>query len=248
MSSSTLGDPPTRMESEVRSAKEYSTSVHLGTWGRRYTQVESLVGLQRSLHPRLLVRAVVACDPMHAEVLRHFEADLHQEAQPLHLGCVTAPCGRSTYPRLRLTHRGEQADCPVCPVMVIVVCLCPDVPDSQQKSPIGTLRKAWHWIFSSQEGTTALSGGLTYRPIASQNLRSKCLSSDSLNVLARCGLSPVRRQMRLTVDCETPACRAVLRVLQWILPRDFCLAWVTTFPTVAGWMTAGPSRADRANR
>jgi hypothetical protein len=53
-------------------------------------------------------------------------------------------------------------------VPVVIVCLYPDVAGAQRQS--GCVRSsAWHWLFSSQHSTRALSGGFRYKPITSQN-------------------------------------------------------------------------------
>src|SRR3954447_20663747 len=41
---------------------------------------------------------------------------------------------------------------------------------------------AWIWLFSSTANTSALSGGLRYRPMMSCTFSAKCLSFDSLKV------------------------------------------------------------------
>src|SRR5437667_72531 len=56
--------------------------------------------------------------------------------------------------------------------------------------------RAWIWLFSSTHSTTALSGGLWYRPTTSTTFSTNSGSDDSLNPSARCGLSPKSRQIR----------------------------------------------------
>src|SRR5207302_10203531 len=76
--------------------------------------------------------------------------------------------------------------------------------------------RAWTWGFSSTHSTTALSGGDRYRPTMSRTFSTKYGSADSLNVSARCGLSPNARQIRPTADWDIPVARAIRRVLQWV--------------------------------
>src|SRR5205823_210992 len=72
---------------------------------------------------------------------------------------------------------------------------------------------AWHCDFSSQHKTSALSGGLRYSPMTSQNFSSKRLSFDSLKVRARCGLKSLAAHRRCTLAGEIPAARAIVREL-----------------------------------
>ena len=62
----------------------------------------------------------------------------------------------------------------------------------------------------------AHSGGAMYKPTTSRTFSTKYGSVDSLNVSARCGLSPNARQIRPTVDCDSPLRLAIPRVLQWV--------------------------------
>src|SRR5581483_7431647 len=64
--------------------------------------------------------------------------------------------------------------------------------------------------------TIALSGGDRYRPATSRTFSTKYGSVESLNVSARCGLSPNARQIRPTADGDNPLARAIRRVLQWV--------------------------------
>src|SRR5262249_18340829 len=77
--------------------------------------------------------------------------------------------------------------------------------------------------------------------------------AESLNVSARCGLRPNARQIRPTVDCDSPLAWAMPRVLQWV-------AWdglvsrvrVTTFSTASSVTVRGApglgSSASPSNR
>jgi hypothetical protein len=47
--------------------------------------------------------------------------------------------------------------------------------------------RACIWLFSSQQITTAFSGGLMYRPTMSRVFSTKFGSVESLNVSLRCG-------------------------------------------------------------
>src|SRR5436190_20164148 len=77
---------------------------------------------------------------------------------------------------------------------------------------------AWIWLFSSTHSTTALSGGLWYRPTTSTTFSTNSGSDDSLNPSARCGLSPKSRQIRPIVDLLSPDLAAIDL-------RDQCLAF-----------------------
>ena len=52
------------------------------------------------------------------------------------------------------------------------------------------------------------------------------MSFDSLNDFVQCGFRSFGRQIRLTLDCETPATLAIERVLQRCRPGDSCAACV----------------------
>ena len=81
-------------------------------------------------------------------------------------------------------------------------------------SPGWVRSSACIWVFSSQQSTTALSGGARYSPITSQNFASKCLSLDSLNWRFRCGLMSLAAHSRCTLAFEMPAAAAMVRQLQ----------------------------------
>ena len=56
---------------------------------------------------------------------------------------------------------------------------------------IGCVRSsAWHWLFSSTQSTSALSGGLRYSPTTSRSFSMKNGSVDSLKLSLRCGCRP----------------------------------------------------------
>src|SRR5258708_12859851 len=56
--------------------------------------------------------------------------------------------------------------------------------------------RAWHWLFSSTQITTAFSGGCRYRPATSRTLASSCGSAENLNPSVRCGARQNRRHSR----------------------------------------------------
>ena len=93
-------------------------------------------------------------------------------------------------------------------------------------------------IGCSRRSTAPLTSreGPGTRPITPQNFRLKSLSFDSLNDFVRCGLRSFRRQIRLTLDCETPASLAIERVLQRCRPGGFCAACVMILSTVSSGM------------
>ena len=68
---------------------------------------------------------------------------------------------------------------------------------------------AWIWDFSSTQSTSARSGGSRYSPTTSRTLSMNCGSVDSLKVSTRCGLSPNARQIRPTVDFDSPLSAAI---------------------------------------
>src|SRR5271156_3594361 len=72
---------------------------------------------------------------------------------------------------------------------------------------------AWHCDFSSQHNTSALSGGLRYSPMTSQNFSSKRLSLDSLKVRERCGLISLDAHRRCTLAVADRSCRRDLTPL-----------------------------------
>src|ERR1019366_1531175 len=79
---------------------------------------------------------------------------------------------------------------------------------------------------SSIHSTTALSGGLRYRPTTSMSFSSNLGSFESLKVLTRCGFSPRDDQTRCTVAGLTPTALAMDRQLQCVSPSRL-LSWVS---------------------
>src|ERR1039458_8332087 len=61
---------------------------------------------------------------------------------------------------------------------------------------------AWIWDFSSTHSTTALSGGLWYRPTTSTTFSMNSGSVEILNPSVRCGLRSNLRQIRPMVDLD----------------------------------------------
>src|SRR5579884_1521206 len=86
---------------------------------------------------------------------------------------------------------------------------------------IGAVRSmAWIWLFSSTARTSALVGGLRYKPTMSRTLSTNSGSVDSFQVCTRCGLSPNARQIRETADCDIPVAAAIDRVDQCVSRPD----------------------------
>src|SRR5690242_21793741 len=93
--------------------------------------------------------------------------------------------------------------------------------------------------------------------MTSQNFSSKLGSFDNLKVFTRCGLMSLSDQMRCTELAEMPACHAIERILQRLLPSGGRVASVMTRATFAGAIealrprpgsSASPSRPDPAKR
>jgi hypothetical protein len=93
--------------------------------------------------------------------------------------------------------------------------------------------------------------------MTSQNFSSNLGSFDNLKVFTRCGLMSLSDQMRCTELAETPACRAIERILQRLLPGGGRVASVMTRATFAAEIealrprpgsSASPSRPDLAKR
>src|SRR6266481_6622839 len=78
---------------------------------------------------------------------------------------------------------------------------------------------AWICVFSSTLTTTAFVGGCRYRPTTSWILASASGSVVNLKVVTRWGCSAWPCQIRCTVLCDTPAVRAISRVVQCVTPR-----------------------------
>src|SRR6476660_9094097 len=76
--------------------------------------------------------------------------------------------------------------------------------------------RAWTCDFSSTQITTADSGGYRDSPTMSYTLSTNNGSVDNLKPSVRCGLSSNARQIRPTVDAETPALDAIFWRDQWV--------------------------------
>ena len=86
----------------------------------------------------------------------------------------------------------------------------------------GALRSsACVWGFSSTHSTTALSGGLRYRPMTSRTLASSCGSVENLKLCVRHGCSPHSRHTSATLTLEMPSSAASSRDDQCVTPSRF---------------------------
>ncbi len=77
---------------------------------------------------------------------------------------------------------------------------------------------AWAWGFSSTHSTTALSGGLRYRPTTSRTLASSCGSVENLKLSARHGCSPYSRHTLATLTFDRPSSAASSRLDPCVIP------------------------------
>src|SRR5450631_4222364 len=100
---------------------------------------------------------------------------------------------------------------------------------------------AWIWLFSSTHSTTAFSGGLWYRPTTSTTFSTNSGSDDSLKPPARCGLRPKSRQIRPTVDFDSPDLAAIDF-------RDQCVAFCGVCSSVATTTSSTRSRVTDDGR
>src|SRR6202167_5282858 len=99
--------------------------------------------------------------------------------------------------------------------------------------------RAWIPDFSSTHSTTAFSGGLWYRPTTSTTFSTNSGSVDSLNPSMRWGFRSNLRQIRPTVDSDTPLRRA-------IEARDQCVASAGSSSRVA--VTTSSTLSSRMDR
>ena len=65
--------------------------------------------------------------------------------------------------------------------------------------------KAWIWVFSSTQTTTAFCGGFMYSPTTSRTFASNSGSVENLNVSTRQGCKSQRRQILATVPLPIPS-------------------------------------------
>ncbi len=101
-----------------------------------------------------VARGVVVADDMDDEFGRNLPVNLGQEIQPLPVGVPGG--GVSEDLSGKIIQRGAERHGPVA---VEIVGLRADLPLAQWQP--GCVRSgAWHWLFSSQQSTTARSGGL----------------------------------------------------------------------------------------
>ncbi len=98
---------------------------------------------------------------------------------------------------------------------------------------VGCVRSsAWHWLFSSTHSTSALSGGLRYRPTTSRSFSIKNGSVDNANVCGPSGQTRLIvviqkiRQLRMQYTEIRLTSRSAVRSLDSsALQPDFRILW-----------------------
>ena len=95
-------------------------------------------------------------------------------------------------------------------------------------SPGWVRSRAWIWLFSSIDSTTAWAGGSTHgsgrwpargqapSPTMSVSLAAKLGSRERLKLRSRCGCNWCARQMRYTEPSEMPMALAIARPVHWV--------------------------------
>src|SRR5712671_6693857 len=91
----------------------------------------------------------------------------------------------------------------------------------ERQAGLGTISRAWIWLFSSTHSTRACWGGFRYKPTMSSSFSAKAGSLLILKLSTRCGFRPWWRQMRRTLASLIPAAAAMVRVLQWVALGGF---------------------------
>src|SRR3954447_7211463 len=205
------------------------------------------MGGQPALDGRGLVGRIVVADQVDVEVGRDLGVQLAQELAEL-AGPV-ASVQRPDHLAAGHVEGGEQRGGAGPDVVVSSPLGHPGIIGST-----GAVRfSAWIWLFSSTHSTSARSGGSRYSPTTSRTLSTNSGSLLSLKVFTRCGLSWKPRQIRPTVDRDSPLSAA-------IEARDQCVASLgarskvatTTASICASSIRRGPpglgSSASPANR
>src|ERR1700750_742196 len=114
---------------------------------------------QPALDDLMLMGGVIVQNNVDALAQRNFAVDVLEKFQPLAVGVFLG--GVSDDFALQVIQRGKESDGAVAIVIVGLMRICP-LPRGRP----GWLRcSAWIWHFSSQQSTTACSGGLRYRPM-----------------------------------------------------------------------------------
>src|SRR5215210_1940306 len=109
--------------------------------------------------------------------------------------------------------------------------------------------RAWTWLFSSTQSTTALSGGSRYRPTTSNSLSTNSGSLDSLNVSVRCGLRSKAFQIRPIVVLDSPDRLAIDARDQCVALTGVCSNVATTTSSTCSTLIEGgrPGRGSSVN-
>jgi len=163
---------------------------------------------QPGAHLDMLMGGLVVDDEMDVEFGRGLAVDDRREGEKLLMPVTLAARADDLaggHIEGREQRRGSVAD--------IVVSVALDIAQSQRKRRLGPV-KSLDLALLVDTGTTALSGGLRYRPTTSRTFSTKNGSLDSLKVLLRCGLPPNSENRRCTVLFETPWASAMRRTLQ----------------------------------
>src|SRR5271170_1547885 len=118
----------------------------------------------------MLMGGVIVGDDVDVEITWGLFIDGFEKGQPLLMAVARRQAGDQL--ALEIIERGKQGQ---CAMSHIIVGLGANVANAERQP--GCVRSnAWHCDFSSQHNTSALSGGLRYSPMTSQNFSSKRLS------------------------------------------------------------------------
>src|SRR5262245_44399432 len=161
-------------------------------------------------HFRVFVSGVVVNDGIDPLSLGKMRVDVIEEADELLMPVALHVATDNG--AVENVEGGEQGGCAVA---FVVVGHRPGAPRLHRQSRLGAVR-AWIWLFSSTERTTAWAGGLMYRPTMSLSFAANFGSFDSLNVRMRCGASWWASRMRCTDRKLTPATFASIRPVQCV--------------------------------
>ena len=137
--------------------------------------------------------------------------------------------------------RGEQRGGAVTDVVVGL--------SSQARRPPSAGRRvrprAWTWLFSSTQRTTAFSGGCMYSPTTSRTFASSSGSVLNLKVSTRQGCRFHLFQIRAMVACPSQSSRPSSREDQWVTPSHSAAspAWPPR-PAASSICLARPDAAD----
>src|SRR5437867_9083015 len=163
--------------------EEAFDGVEPGRRGRREVEGEALVPGQPGANPRMGVGFVIVKNEVDIFSGGDLGFERIQEADEL-LMPVTLHAA-ANHLALKQVERGEESGRAVALVIVIV----PARPFFMGR-PGWVRSRAWIWLFSSNDSTSACSGGFRYRPTMSSSFSAKRGSLLSLKVSTRCGFRP----------------------------------------------------------